>query len=791
MQQRHKLYYSIACIWSLILLSSTPSIGQPLAVKGVIDLSDIDFRQEKVVELDGEWFFYWRDLIPPDQVNTDSAAPLVDFPHLWNEDPELSSYGYATYAVRIIKLNDQPSLAISIPDLYTAYTLYINGEVISRNGQVATNREAYTPFWLPRTVSIDHLQSDTLQVVLHVSNFRHSKGGIRLPIKLGMEDFLERERTIEIGYTLLLTGCLFMIGLFFMGLYLFGRHELPMFYFAFVCFLFSYRIFGTGLYPLHYLFPDLPWILTIKAEYFSLYFTAALFCIFVHKLYPQEASRKFIYIFAGIFGAFSFVTIFFPPFYFTAILNLFFASIPVALAYITWVYIKAAFKKREGAWFALASVVIVFTVFMHNLLEYLTILQESLLLNFVGFFSFFFLQSLILSYRFTNSLSRARIKAEEAARAKSQFLSTMSHEIRTPLNAVIGLSDLLLESKSEQEKQEFAQNIKQSGENLLEIINNILDYSKLESAGIKSDFQPVNLRKATGEILNMLSPLSAGKNLPVSLEISEDLPAWVLTDQTQLKQILINLIGNAIKFTSEGKISILIRPMESSQKHGNLLFKISDTGTGISKKDAHRLFRSFTQVDSSRTRKHGGTGLGLVISKKLVEALGGDIWFESEAGKGTTFYFTIEAKETKPPKHDQQEDVIKSADQNKETDLTELRILVVEDNLMNQKVVTSILNKSDLHPDIATNGKEALELLNTKSYDLVFMDMEMPVMDGIEATLQIRETLPQRNQPIIIAMTANAFFEDRERCLKAGMNDFISKPISKNMVDASLRKWFS
>lgn len=516
-----------------------------------------------------------------------------------------------------------------------------------------------------------------------------------------------------------------------------------------------------------------------------------MFCIFVHKLYPQEASKKLIYVFVGIFGAFSFVTILFTPFYFTALLNLFFASIPIALAYITWVYIKAAFNKREGAWFALASVVIVFTVFMHNLLEYLTILEENLLLNFIGFFSFFFLQSLILSYRFTNSLSRARIKAEEAAKAKSQFLSTMSHEIRTPLNAVIGLSDLLLESKSEQEKQEFAQNIKQSGENLLEIINNILDYSKLESAGIKPDFQPVNVRKTTDEILNMLLPLSYGKDLPISLEITRDTPKWVLTDKTQLKQILINLIGNAIKFTSEGEISILIRPAISLDKPGSLLFSITDTGTGISDKDAHRLFKSFTQIDASRTRKHGGTGLGLVISKKLVEALGGEIWFESKAGQGTTFFFTIEADETKPLKNDQQKEIDGSHQRNTDADLNKLRILVVEDNLMNQKVITSILSKKNLFPDIATNGQEAIELLGSKIFDLVFMDMEMPVMDGIDATQYIREAFPKNKQPVIIAMTANAFFEDRERCLKAGMNDFISKPISMDMVEVTLKKWFS
>jgi len=623
--------------------------------------------------------------------------------------------------------------------------------------------------------------------VLQVSNFEHSKGGIRLPIILGSEEYLERERTIEIGYTLLLTGCLFMIGLFFLGLYLTGRHEEPMIYFAAVCFFFSYRVFGTELYPLHYLFPELPWILTIKAEYFSLYFTAFLFCAFVKKLYPVETNKYILYAFGGIFGALSAITVFFPAFYFTKLINVFFGTLPLFIAYITWVYIKATINKREGSGFALASTVMVFIVFSHNLLEYFTLLNENLLLNFVGFFSFFFLQSLILSYRFTNSLSKARIKAEEAAKAKSQFLSTMSHEIRTPLNAVIGLSELLLDTDSEEEKQDFAIHIKKSGENLLEILNNILDYSKFESTGIDKELKPVSVSKIVHEIVNMLTPLSSNKSLSIDTELSHAIPDWVMTDETHLKQILINLIGNAVKFTHEGSILVSVDKNSTSNRKGNLKFSIKDSGDGISKKDINRLFKSFTQLDASRTRKHGGTGLGLVISKKLVEALGGEIWFESEIKKGSKFYFTIQAKETKQPETVVENTEIlsdKSVHENQD-----IKILVVEDNLLNQKVIEKILEKNNLNIDMATNGKEALEMLESTDYNLIFMDMEMPIMDGIESTRLIRKNLAQEKQPIIIAMTANAFVEDRERCLEAGMNDFISKPVSVDKVKAMLNHW--
>jgi len=399
------------------------------------------------------------------------------------------------------------------------------------------------------------------------------------------------------------------------------------------------------------------------------------------------------------------------------------------------------------------------------------------------------LQSLILSYRFTNSLSKARIKAEEAAKAKSQFLSTMSHEIRTPLNAVIGLSELLLDTDSEDEKQDFAIHIKKSGENLLEILNNILDYSKFESTGIDKELKPVNVSKVVHEIVNMLTPLSTNKRLSIETKVSHDIPDLVMTDETHLKQILINLIGNAVKFTHEGSVVVSVDKISNthSNRKGNLKFSIKDSGDGISKKDMNRLFKSFTQLDSSRTRKHGGTGLGLVISKKLVESLGGEIWFESEVDKGSQFYFTIEAKETKATETAVESTEIhsdKSVHENKH-----VKVLVVEDNILNQKVIEKILEKSDLKVDIANNGKEALEMLELTDYNLIFMDMEMPIMDGIEATRLIRKNLAQEKQPIIIAMTANAFLEDRERCLEAGMNDFISKPVSVDKVKAMLNHW--
>ncbi len=778
--------YRYSFLLGFAICISMGTQAQPMAQQGVINLTKIDFEIERSVDLDGEWGFNWNKFVSPNG-DISSADHFVQFPHLWNEDSTLSSYGFASYTLQVVLPKEHPLLALAIPDVYTSYTLYVNGTEIAHNGKVGKSADTTTPFWLPQTASLALFSTDTLSIVLHIANFKHSKGGIRLPIQLGSANYLQRDRTIAIGLELLLSGSLLMIGMFFMALYMFGRNEVFVLYFAFICFVFSYRVIGTGLYPLHYIFPSLPWILTIKAEYFSLYCAATLFCIFVERLYPQEANKKVVYGFASLFGALSLITLLFPPYYFTRLINLFLLLIPFLIVYVTWVYLKAVLNKREGASFALASTVMVFIVFSYNLLAYLTILEGNHLFDFFGYLSFFFLQSLILSYRFTNSLSRARIKAEEAAQAKSQFLSTMSHEIRTPLNAVIGLSELLISSDSQEERKDFALNIKENGVNLL---NNILDFSKLESTGVESELKPIQIKKIMPDVKRMLQPLTKGKKLEINTEIYSQVPDWIISDDTLLKQILINLIGNAIKFTEKGSITIQVQKNEDPEIKGDLTFTVRDTGDGIASKDSHLLFKSFSQVDASTTRKHGGTGLGLVISKQLTQFLGGDIWFESEQGKGTTFYFTIKAPETVAPEDFEAIPHIAETTETSSPKNKTIKVLVVEDNLMNQKVITKILEKAQLKPDIAENGLEAVNMVKADRYDLIFMDMEMPIMDGFEATKAISTALPKSQQPIIIAMTANAFQEDKERCLKAGMDDFITKPVSISLVHTKLNEWF-
>lgn len=756
-----------------------------------LDLRSFDFYGDESVALSADWAFYKDTLIAPGNFEIQPSIPeQVRMPHLWNEDPDLSSFGCATYRLSILLPPERPELALRLPDFYTSYKLFADNKLISTNGEPACRESSYTPFWQPKTVSI-HTDGNQMNLVLQIANFRHSKGGVRLPIYIGNEDFMQKQRTIELGASLILGGAICMIGFFFLGLYSFGRHEKGIIYFAIFCLIIGYRFFGTDLYALHFFIPQIPWDLSVHLEYLTLYGSPVIFSLFIKSLYPAESHNYYLYPFWGIFGSLTLVTVFMSPYYFSSLINIFFVTFPVFALVIFWICFKAAQNNRDGSRIALLGIGVVALIFVHSLLEYQQLSEKYLVLDFSGYFLFFFLMALVLAYRFTHTLKKARLKAEEATQAKSQFLSTMSHEIRTPLNAIIGMSELLNSTQSEEKRTEFANTIKNSGENLLEILNNILDYSKFESSDVRLDFKPANIRHLLKNVISLLQPLKS-EQVHLNYHVAEDIPEWVQTDPTRLKQVLINLVGNAVKFTSEGNVDVLLKSNPDVNRNGDYLFIIKDTGSGIPEDKIDLLFKRFSQVDSGSTRKYGGTGLGLAISKKIMDAMNGEIWFESDDGEGTVFYVSFPAEEVEaPPASDEQKlpDLTKP---NGKAKLESLQVLLVEDNLINQKVALNLLNNLKIQPDVASNGQEAVDMHSQKEYHIILMDMEMPVMDGVKAAKTIREfdsLNPGRHQPMIIAMTANVFVEDREKCLNAGMNDFLSKPISLNTLRSTLKKW--
>lgn len=370
----------------------------------------------------------------------------------------------------------------------------------------------------------------------------------------------------------------------------------------------------------------------------------------------------------------------------------------------------------------------------------------------------------------TKELQIALSKAEAATKAKSDFLAVMSHEIRTPLNGIIGMTQLLAMTHLTDEQREYLNTVASSGDSLLLLINDILDFSKIEAGKLELEHRSFNLLHEIKSIFQLYQVVAQQQGLHFTLEITETLPKQVLGDSLRFRQILSNLISNALKFTITGEVSIHIRHDIFASDKVRLFIDVRDTGIGIASEKVNKLFQSFSQVDSSTTRQFGGTGLGLVICERLVKAMHGVITVRSQPQKGSCFSFNIELDlDTEPTA-----ELLAKIPTTPVISST-MKILVVDDSHINRRVALRLLEKLNIHAEAANSGFEALDKLQTETYDVILMDMQMPEMDGLETTQKIRQ-LHLTKRPFIIALTANAFDSDRERCLQAGMDEFLTKP---------------
>lgn len=801
----------------------------PKAHQGVLDLRSWQLEQDGPVKLAGEWHFFWKQL-HEETPDPDESTGLIRLPGIWNEYQtpagNLGSKGYATYHLKVllnntiekrdkvgpgisptvildtsVQENETGScrdLAFKIQFQQSAYRLFVNQQLISEVGKVssseATGRAEYRPH-VASFVTCD----DTLDIVIQVSNYHHRKGGLESPILFGTAyQVIDRWEYREM-FDLFLLGAILIMGFYHLALYVLRRQNRSPLYFGLFCLMIAIRSITVGQYFILELLPGIPWRLLIMVEYLSFFLPLPLIALFIHSLFPKDFPRLLLWSIIAISGALT-LTLLTPPIIFTHISTPFQVFLIIAGLAMTICVVRAFMAKREGAWPFLIGLMILFATMLNDILYNQRILPTSMLFPF-GLFIFIFIQSFVLSLRFSKAFSDVEVLSDELEarnrrlleldRLKDEFITNTSHELRTPLTGIIGIAESLLDGAAGKISSELQQNlilIVNSGKRLANLVNDILDFSRLKHADIALSPKPVNLRSITDLVLNFSRILVSSKEITFHNNIDDRVPL-VHADEDRVQQILTNLIGNAIKFTTVGQVTI------DARKNTDLVeISVSDTGIGIPREKLSVIFESFEQADGSISREFGGSGLGLAVTKNLVELHGGRIWVNSEEDRGSVFTFTLpiasdQARFDETESGVSIEEVPQPVAKVKDLPVEDIMersvdvdqsatILIVDDEPVNIQVLSNQLSMHNFGIITAMDGYQALKKLEQETPDLVLLDLMMPGLSGYDTCVKIRETHNTSELPIII-LTAKNQVGDLVRGLACGANDYITKPFAR------------
>jgi two-component system, sensor histidine kinase ChiS len=804
-------YGSIICVFLFAFLTfgCTESRTAPRAVKGVLDLSSWDFDGDGIASLDGEWEIYWGRLLGPAEFGSrDRPFPTGYFPipGYWNgyrvDGVPLSGEGCATFRLRVrLSPGHRKDLALRIEDEASAYRLWVNGSPVMANGSVAAAAAAMKPDRKIETASLP-ATGEYLDCVLQVSNFQLSDGGPYRRIALGTPDGIASKQNRLLAIDLLLFGVLGFIGLYHLVFYLLRKKDPSLIHFAFFCLVWSAGIpFGasSGRF-ITLIFPDTPWYLLARMELLTWFPVVPLFLMFFASLFPAEFSPK-VTRFAQGMGTVFFIFVLFAPSRTVGLTEVPYQvfSIAIAAYILLSLYRVVARGRREGGLMLAGFCVFVGTMINDILFMNLIIYTAYVISGGIAVMILF--QTFALARRFARSFAAVEVLTAELGeknvalsrvdKLKDEFLANTSHELRTPLNGIIGIAESLRSGATGKLPEKTRQNLSMivaSGKRLAGLINDILDSSRLRNRDIRLQKKALDVRALAEIVLSIMRPLAAGKPITLNNRIPDSLsPAW--GDEDRLQQILYNLIGNAVKFTDRGEIAI-----SASQESDMIEVSIADTGVGIPEGRHVDIFQPFEQADASDGRAHGGAGLGLSITKQLVELHGGTIRVESAPQQGSTFRFTLpiardEVLNPAPPAFTGKEEpqIIYGHPipaQGPTEDLPgfdrPVRILAVDDDPVNLQVVANHLAFRNVEVITAASGMQAVAAIESGIVpDLVLLDVMMPRMTGYEVSQWLRQRYTASEVPVIM-LTAKDRPEDLAEGFARGANDYLVKPFARD-----------
>jgi len=791
---------------------------RPLAEKGRLNLSGWNFQTDGPATLDGEWEFYPNRLLDPSTISDSPRAKrsFITVPGHWDsyemDGKPFPKHGFATYRTRLHLPSGRPEeLALKMPEIGTAYRLYADGQLVDSAGTIGTTKEATLPRFKQGVVRVKPDEHGDLELVLQVSNFHHSWGGIWYSMQIGEEGQIHALREQKFYFEFFLFGSLFIMGLYHIALYLLRRRDYSPLLFGILSLMFAVRTLMVGGQYFLMIYPDVDFELYHKIGFILTYLLPVMMSAFLYSLFSAE-HNKTILAFFSTFGSVLVLSVLFSDvtFYTGIVLVGYMVLMAAVTLHTLYVLVRAVRHRREGASVFTLGYLVMILSSVNDMLNAEGIIATGYFAEF-GFFLFIFSQAFLLTQRFSKAFTAVENLSERllvADRLKDEFLANTSHELRTPLNGIIGIADSILNGAAGQISDLMKTNLNLiviSGKRLSNLINDILDFSKLKNKEIELALKPVNLHDTVELVMALSHPLTAQKSLQLTNHVDETLPA-AYADDNRLQQILLNLTGNAIKFTETGEVSVGARLIERPDAKRMIEVTVADSGIGIPEEKFDAIFRSFEQVDASTERTYGGTGLGLSITKHLVELHHGQIRVESKLGEGSRFIFTIPASDN--PAHSETANRltgirevmegeardINHFDSNRNAPVpvasstvdvvssngksnSDVSILIVDDEPVNRQVLSNLLGLRQYTVLEAKNGEEALQILERRKPDLILLDIMMPRMNGYEVCRKLRETYPMSDLPVII-LTAKNQLQDLMHGMNAGANDYLPKPFS-------------